>query len=98
LREAALAWMAEQGLFHPEAAGIRHEHVFFADDRAQKLALIAAIGCTHFIDDLEEVFTDPAFPSGVTKILFSAEDVRCSDVHCSTWAEITSVLLGCRND
>ena len=38
---------------------------------------IRALGCTHFIDDLEEVFLEPSFPSDVHKILF----VSWSAVH-----------------
>lgn len=94
LRCAALGWMEAQGLFQSGSTGIRPDQVFFADSRAQKLARISAIGCTHFVDDLEEVFADPEFPPGVTKILFGAEGSPSSDFHCPTWAEIASTVLG----
>ncbi len=45
--------------------------MFFEATRSDKLARIAGLKCSHFIDDLEEVLTDPNFPSGVTRILFS---------------------------
>src|SRR5712692_8565861 len=62
LREAALGWMTARGLFRAEEGGIARENVFFADDREGKLARIAALDCSHFIDDLEELFADRGFP------------------------------------
>ncbi len=94
LRAAALGWLAAQGFFDPDAAGLRADQVFFEDDRASKLARIAGLRCTHFIDDLEEVFADPGFPPGVRKILFAEAGAADCDVRCSTWAEIASAVLG----
>ncbi|WP_320178461.1 hypothetical protein [Roseovarius pacificus] len=72
LRETALAWMAAQGLFSPET-GLTRERVYFAATRAEKAARIAALGCTHFIDDLPAVFLDPGFPLGVRSVLFAPD-------------------------
>src|SRR5262245_26350837 len=71
LRQAALGWMKDHGVIGTSEFAVPTESVFFEDTRADKLARIAALGCTHFIDDLEEVLTDPDFPPGVTRILFS---------------------------
>ena len=54
--------MARQGLFSA-ACGIAREDVYFESTRADKLTRIAALSLTHFIDDLEEVLTDPDFPA-----------------------------------
>ena len=93
LREAARGWMTAQGVF---AAGLAADNVFFAADRAQKLARVAALGCTHFIDDLEEVFADPAFPNGVQRILFGAapSDPAVCDRVCADWREVAAVVFG----
>jgi hypothetical protein len=98
LRCAALGWMEAQGLFQSGSTGIGPDQVFFADSRAQKLARISALGCTHFVDDLEEVFADPEFPPGITKVLFSAEASPYSDFRCRTWAEIAATVLRHDND
>jgi hypothetical protein len=71
LRKAALDWMTARGFFSPDGYGIAAENVFFEGTRAEKLARIKTLDCTYFIDDLEEVLSDPAFPPGVTRILFS---------------------------
>jgi hypothetical protein len=94
LRQAALGWMTAQGFLDTETGCIPAEQVFFEDDRPHKLARIAALRCTHFIDDLEEVFADPGFPPGTTRILFAPTGAACCDVHCSTWAEIAAAIFG----
>ena len=71
LRAAALAWMAQNNLFDPEKTGLRNEDIFFESTRAEKIGRIKALGCTHFIDDLEEVFGDPSFPSDVQSYLYA---------------------------
>lgn len=71
LREAALNWMKAHSFFGDCGYGISIENVFFEGTRAEKLARISNLDCTYFIDDLEEVLNDPAFPPGVTRILFS---------------------------
>lgn len=94
LRQAALDWMVAQGFFRPDCAPIRLDHVFFEDDRGRKLARIAALRCTHFVDDLEEVFADPYFPPGVRRILFSATRAACADAVCADWRQIEAVIFG----
>jgi hypothetical protein len=92
LREAALGWMRVQGFFQPEG-GVPVKHVFFEDTQGAKLARIVALGCTHFIDDLEEVFADPSFPSGVKRILFAPDGSPSCDVVCASWTEITAAIF-----
>jgi hypothetical protein len=70
LHQAALAWMEAQNFFSDGGFGLRRDHVFFEATRAAKIARIRALGLSHFIDDLEEVFAEPAFPPGVAAILF----------------------------
>ena len=67
LRAAALAWLELNGFFAPDGFGLRREDVFFESTRAEKLRRIAAQGCTLFVDDLEEVLTEPEFPGGVER-------------------------------
>ena len=62
LRDAALAWMADKNFFAPDGFAIPEENVFFEATRTEKVARIKALNCTHFIDDLEEIFLQPDFP------------------------------------
>jgi len=91
LRKAALDWMTGQGFFHADRYGIPMEHVFFEGTRPEKLARIASLACTHFIDDLEEVLSDTKFPPGVTRILFSETgpaDDAAPYLVCPSWRRI----------
>lgn len=67
LRTAALAWLEANGFFAAEGFGMRREDVFFESTREEKLRRIASQGCTVFVDDLEEVLTEPEFPKGVER-------------------------------
>src|SRR5258708_30397862 len=89
LRQAALDWMAGQGLLGGDH-GVALASVYFETTRAEKLRRIAALSLTHFIDDLEEVLTDRDFPPNVERILFAdgAQPTSPSYISCSTWPHI----------
>lgn len=67
---AALSWMEEKGFFAATGLGLAREQVYFEPTRQAKVARILALGCTHFIDDLPEVFGEPDFPDAAEAILF----------------------------
>jgi hypothetical protein len=96
LRQAALGWLETQGFLDPAGFGLARERIFFEDTRADKIARIKAIGCEVFIDDLEEVFVDPAFPDGIDRILFGSSQSVPSDriTCCASWDEIGGRVLG----
>jgi hypothetical protein len=71
LRTAALDWMRRHGFFDAGGYALSADAVFFESSRSDKLHRIARIGCTHFIDDLEEVLNDPEFPP-INRILFAS--------------------------
>jgi hypothetical protein len=73
LRSAALEWMAAHRFFEPTGLGLERDDVYFESTRADKIARIERIGCSHFIDDLEEVFLEPSFPPHVHKILYAPD-------------------------
>jgi len=90
LRDAARHWMAANGVVEGEF-GIPASNVFFEGTRSEKLARIAALSCTHFIDDLEEVLVDPGFPANVERILFTEREQpnsAASYVVCASWRDI----------
>lgn len=89
LRQAALDWMTAQGFFNEY--GIARENVYFEGTRQEKIARITQLGCSHFIDDLEEVLTDSEFPKNVERILFSesgAGSMPAPIVVCPTWRDV----------
>jgi hypothetical protein len=71
LRSAARTWMESLSFFEPDGFGLDPASVYFETTRAEKVARIAALNCSHFIDDLEEVFLEPGFPGAVEGYLLA---------------------------
>lgn len=96
LRDAALTWMEANCFFDAAGFGLDRKNIYFEDTRALKVSRIATLDCSHFIDDLEEVFTEPQFPVGVAGVLLS-EKARAKDQRfhvCRDWREITAYVFG----
>ena len=63
---------------------------------ADKVRRIAMLGCTCFIDDLDEVLSDPAFPP-INRILFHSNGAPSVMRHypiCTTWEKIQAEVFG----
>ena len=91
LRQAALDWMTQKGFFEPKGLGFSADQVFFESTRQDKVERIRKLGCTHFIDDLEETFMEKIFPKDVQKILYTpaANGSLPKDITVmSNWREI----------
>jgi hypothetical protein len=73
LRTAALEWMTMHHFFEPDGLDLGRDNVYFESTRTDKIDRIRRIGCSHFIDDLEEVFLEPSFPADVQKILYAPQ-------------------------
>ena len=69
LREAALGWM-QAHCFFDHGSGLSPDDVHFGNTRHAKISRIAQLSCTVFIDDLIEVFSEPAFPASIEAILY----------------------------
>ena len=74
LHAPAVEWMRSHAFFSPDGFGLEFgKHVFLEETREAKFGRIADLGLTHFIDDLEEFLTDPAFPSGVERLHYAPQ-------------------------
>ena len=98
LRTSALEWMEANNFFSPSGANMKQSEVFFLPTRKEKVAMIKKLGCTHFIDDLEETFQETEFPTNIMKVLFSPGDFESkvleqNMVLCQNWAEVSKVLF-----
>ncbi len=69
LRDAARQWLGAHGFFDRDGTVLAPENVFFETTRSEKMARINSLGCTHFIDDLKEIFSETSFPDKVVRIL-----------------------------
>ena len=71
LRGQAVLWLEKNKFFNANQLYLKKENVFFESTREDKIQRIHDLACTHFIDDLPEVFAEPQFPDHIQKILFS---------------------------
>ena len=69
LHIAAMEWMERNGFFRLDGLRFDRGDVFFEPTREAKCRRVAALECSHFVDDLEEVFREPSFPPGVERLL-----------------------------
>ena len=95
LHEAARGWLAAHGVHDPAGIALPEEQVYFELTKQEKLARIAALGCTHFIDDLPEFLAEPAFPDGVVRLLFDPNDHHPAEtrfVRFGSWDDAWQVL------
>lgn len=95
LRRSALNWMEINGLFRESGGGLDKSRVIFATTRSEKIDFIIKCRCSHFIDDLIEVFQDPKFPTTVEKLFFDRSNTQTGLAHrsFSTWRAISAYLL-----
>jgi hypothetical protein len=96
LHAAARDWLETYGFHDPERIGLARDRVFFDLTKEEKLRRIAEQQCTHFIDDLPEIFDAPAFPAGVRKILFDPQGANADysgAQRVESWQAMDGVLL-----
>lgn len=96
LRAVALEWMEANGFFDKQGLGLTRADVFFESTREDKCRRIAALNCTHFIDDLEEVFNEPIFPKHVQSFLLHRGEgamPRGSFTAFASWSAITEAVF-----
>ena len=100
LRAAAIEWMRARGFFEVDGLGLDPSRVWFESTRVEKVARIRELGCTVFIDDLEEVFLEPDFPGDVVKILYAPDRDRTEAGSgpnlrvAADWAAVREAVFG----
>ena len=94
LRACARNWLDRHLFGGQDGLDPAEVPVFFEATRAEKIERIRLLGCAAFVDDLEEIFTDPAFPDGVTRILYGAGRAPGAGIiACPTWQEVGATVL-----
>ena len=96
LRSAALAWLEANRLLDIKNSGLSVAAVYFESTRQEKLERILRLGCSHFIDDLEETFLEKTFPETVEKILYNPQNSEFPTPGvklAGNWQRITEYLF-----
>lgn len=98
LRTAAMEFLGSQGFFDSKKLGLDpSKNIFFEATRANKVTTIGRLGCSWFVDDLEETFLEPWYPRHVNGILYSQENHWKGDFDVKiipTWKEINEFFFG----
>ncbi len=100
LHEAAIGWLEDAGYFDSTSPALPRDHVHFGATRLEKIGHIRALGCTIFIDDLEEVFREPEFPAGAERILFAPQRQSAAPAGLkvlTSWAQIENHVFARAN-
>ncbi|MFH1148474.1 MAG: hypothetical protein V1736_12315 [Pseudomonadota bacterium] len=95
LRTAALGWMRKKHFFENDGLGLVEDQVFFESCRAAKIRRVEVLGCTYFIDDLEETFLENFFPAACRKILYAPHETMvpgCEVTVAASWKEIQALF------
>jgi len=95
LHAAAYGWLAGNGFFTADA-GLSPDDVFLEEMKEAKLARIASLGCSHFIDDLPEILLHPAFPPAVQRVLFDPAHLHADGPYwrsLRSWSDAAGLLL-----
>jgi hypothetical protein len=97
LQHAALELMKNNNLLGVGNSLFKRSDIFFESTREEKIRRVIELGCTHFIDDLHEIFEHKEFPPDVKKILFNP--VKSSEktqglITLSSWNDISQYVLG----
>jgi hypothetical protein len=93
LHAAAHRWLERQGFAGP--AGVAGERIYLEITREEKMRRIGTLRCTHFIDDLADVLTDPAFPATTVPILFDPHDIATASPlrRLHSWARAMHAIM-----
>ena len=96
LRDEAMRWLIENKFVGTDPLMIPKENVFFEGTRQEKIDRIRFLNCTHFIDDLQEVFDEESFPISVSKYLFdpASKGKGKSNQFEGSWRSISKTIIG----
>ena len=78
---------------------IRAGDIYFEPSRRDKISRIARLACDVFVDDLEETFVEPGFPTTTRALLFdpcAPAIMRQTEPRvavCRSWSEVAAKLL-----
>jgi len=95
LHESARSWLERHGFFEQNKLGWTTEQVFFEETKRNKVARIESLGCTHYVDDLEEILL--MLHSKITKIWFTSivnsEPKNSNIIKIFKWSELNALKL-----
>jgi hypothetical protein len=97
LPEEAGKWLYANELVDANAWVLARKDIFFEPTRELKIDRIRELRCTHFIDDLQEVLDEAAFPADIIKYLFDPQKASVEESRnrkAGSWRSLLTEILG----
>lgn len=95
LRKAAMRWLEENELISEENTGLTKNDIYFESSLENKLRRIKTLGCTHYVDDLEEVVNN--IDGNIKRIHYNpkgaAANYKKSVQSANTWDQVKNIIL-----
>lgn len=95
LHLSAWNWLEFRGFFDRDRINMKKSDVFFELTKQDKINRIASLKCTHFVDDLPELLTEPSFPDFPAKILFDpgrqVSQIQ-GVIKIASWLELNTIV------
>ncbi|MDP3734349.1 MAG: haloacid dehalogenase-like hydrolase [Nanoarchaeota archaeon] len=90
----ALEWLRKNYFLDTEHNVVSQENIFLELTKEEKIARIKQLHCTHFIDDLPEIFDHLQFPRETHKILFDPQqkDDANDYIGLKSWGDIGTII------
>lgn len=91
LHQAAWSWLEEHGFFSPNGLNWKNNQIFFENTKEDKVKRIKTEGCTHYVDDLQEIIE--MLPPKVKGILYDPNNVYPNtenSIH--SWKNISQLI------
>lgn len=86
MQQSAKGWLRLNNFY--SHFDLSKKDIFFGKTRDEKIDQIKKRHCTHFIDDLKDVFYESNFPEKVVKILYTSRNVaalKSNIIICKDW-------------
>jgi hypothetical protein len=97
LHDAAHRWLEHHGFAGDNGGALPQENVRLEPTLGRKIDAIAALGLSHFVDDLPELFAHERFPAATLRILFDptrAWEGEAEGNRVASWNEVSALLFG----
>lgn len=94
LHEAARKWVGEH-LHNETVTFVEPDAIFFELTKEEKVARIAELRCSLYLDDLPEILLAPSFPPATEPVLFDPDGHHSDTLHLSrieSWRQLHKIV------
>ncbi len=83
LHKSAWNWLEKYKILSKKGVNLGRNKIHFEETKEKKIKKIIELGCTHYIDDLEEILT--LLPETIAKIHYTKEGCKSNHKQMTDW-------------